>query len=287
MNREEWLTKAADRVRLHGASVGVTVPTNVRVSIGFPSTRAIGSRSGRVVGQCFHPPASSDASFQIFISPVHVTTEAILDTLVHELTHAAVSPNRGHRSAFQQAAAKMGLVGPRWTSAGFPNGVLPDWAAAIVTDLGPIPHPALDPGQLAGKPQTTRMVKLQCPGCAYILRTTAKWIAVGVPTCCCGQVFEVTEAPAEIPQITVVKTREVFIPVPTSTDPISSVPVPEEIKGGWILGDILDTERVKVEFKPVTEEFISYTEGLKAKIKARLSALRSQPPSRRANRLPA
>lgn len=33
----------------------------------------------------------------------------------------------------------------------------------------------------------SRLVKCSCPDCGYVVRTTAKWIAVGLPTCPCGE----------------------------------------------------------------------------------------------------
>ena len=37
------------------------------------------------------------------------------------------------------------------------------------------------------------MLKLQCPGCGYLTRTTRTWMEVGVPVCCYGDDFEVAE----------------------------------------------------------------------------------------------
>jgi hypothetical protein len=253
MTREEWLIKATERVRVHGASAGVVVPKNVRVSIGFPSSRARGSKSGRVIGQCFHPPASADGFFEVFISPVHEDSASVLSTLVHELAHAAVSPARGHGSAFRKAAINLDLIGP-WTSAGFPtiNGApgLPAWAEDILADLGPIPHAALDPGQLAKK-QGTRMLRLTCPGCGYIVRTTARWIAVGVPSCVCGELFEVdgprNPVTVKLPAgITMGPTVYTPMPAPAPVqvpDPIAAL-IPAEVKGAWILEDILGSGRI-------------------------------------------
>ena len=44
-------------------------------------------------------------------------------------------------------------------------------------------------GEAAGS-QTTRMLKLECPDDGYIVRTTQKWIDVGLPTCPCGTEME-------------------------------------------------------------------------------------------------
>ena len=43
--------------------------------------------------------------------------------------------------------------------------------------------------------QSTRMLKVLCPSCGYTLRTTARWLAVGFPTCPCGT--ETTLAPTK------------------------------------------------------------------------------------------
>ncbi len=61
-------------------------------------------------------------------------------------------------------------------------------------DLGPFPHAGLVAG--AGGPrQTTRLLKLACADCGYTVRTTAKWIAVGLPVCPCGGELRLNDAP--------------------------------------------------------------------------------------------
>ena len=37
----------------------------------------------------------------------------------------------------------------------------------------------------------SRLVKLECPGCGYVLRSTRRWIGDGTPWCVCGVRFEV------------------------------------------------------------------------------------------------
>lgn len=68
-------------------------------------------------------------------------------------------------------------------------------------------HPAPEPTEPAVEPevapepvlpeppkkQATRMIKVCCPGCGYTIRTTQKWIDVGLPTCCCGEEMEVAQ----------------------------------------------------------------------------------------------
>lgn len=59
---------------------------------------------------------------------------------------------------------------------------------------GPYPHAQLDPSCTDGKKkQGTRMIKVVCPSCGYTVRTTAKWLEVGLPTCPCGEDMEADE----------------------------------------------------------------------------------------------
>jgi hypothetical protein len=60
---------------------------------------------------------------------------------------------------------------------------------SVVEGLDPYPHAALSLGT-EEKKQTTRLLKIECPGCGYVCRTTAKWLAEGIPTCHCGTLFE-------------------------------------------------------------------------------------------------
>lgn len=47
----------------------------------------------------------------------------------------------------------------------------------------------LAPAPKTPAPQKNRQLKLECPECGYTARATAKWIAVGMPTCPCGGEF--------------------------------------------------------------------------------------------------
>ncbi len=66
----------------------------------------------------------------------------------------------------------------------------------ITKELGEYPHAALmagEGGADAPKKQGTRLLKVECPGCGYVVRTTAKWLTVGVPTCPCGEEMKADE----------------------------------------------------------------------------------------------
>lgn len=191
MNREEWLTRMADKyvwplIERHGGKR----PEKVRLSVGFPK----GSRSA--IGQHWDPGLSADGTHEVFISPrlnAESDTGAVA-TLVHELVHAALPPNTGHKGPFKRLATAVGLEGKMTaTNAG------KELMASIkkwIEELGAYPHAVLTPANAEAKPGS-RLLKLECPGCGYILRTTAKWMLVGLPTCCCGEEFRGDDAPEE------------------------------------------------------------------------------------------
>jgi hypothetical protein len=65
-----------------------------------------------VIGQCFAQEVCADGVSQIFVSPRISDSIQVLGTLLHELLHASVGCQYGHRKEFSQAAKRVGLVGP-------------------------------------------------------------------------------------------------------------------------------------------------------------------------------
>lgn len=176
--RETWLNAALALTRSHLAdTAGVTVPDAVRVSCGFPG----GGSARKRIGECWNPAASSDQTAEIFISPVLGTAADVLHVLVHEAIHAAL-PEAGHTAPFRKAALAAGLTGKMTATTATPElaAKLEGWAPL----LGEYPHARLNLGMR--KKQGTRLVKCECADCGYTVRTAAKWLAVGEPTCPCG-----------------------------------------------------------------------------------------------------
>lgn len=179
--REAWLTAAVRDLAPLFDAVGESLPP-VRVSVGWPGGRG---RKNAVIGQCWSPDAATDGVAQVFISPTLNDPAVILSTLVHELVHAVDRNTSGHRGRFAKIARAVGLTGKMTaTTAGE---ALAARLTAVAAGLGTFPHAALRSGaDGAHKPQGTRMLKVECPNCGYIVRTTAKWLDQGVPTCPCG-----------------------------------------------------------------------------------------------------
>lgn len=185
--REEWLVAAVEALRPLFTEAGAEIPA-VRVSVGWPGGRG---KKATVIGQCWPTAASAAKAAEVFISPTQDDAVRVLDVLTHELVHAVDDCQNGHRGPFAKLAKALGLTGKMTATVAGPE--LAEKLAGIAGSLGDYPHAKLI--SLAGgvegpKKQAARMLKLECPVDGYIVRTTAKWLEVGVPACPCGSTME-------------------------------------------------------------------------------------------------
>lgn len=179
MTREEWLITMTDALRPKFAVLGHPLPSTIRVTCGWPSSRAT-AHSNRRIGECYSPECSSDRATEICISPSVADSLTVAGTLVHELVHAALGAKFGHRRPFAQLAGAIGLT-PPWTSTGV--------SAALQTELtrlfpGPYPHERLTVSR--GFHPGSRLIKVACSECGYICRVTRRWLDGGAPICPCN-----------------------------------------------------------------------------------------------------
>lgn len=175
ITREQWMLQGVEAIRPMFEAAGEPLPERVRVSTGWPGGR--GKKEG-VVGQCWMPESTADGIVGIFVSPVTSDPVDVLGTLVHELVHAV--GHRGHKGKFATLAGKVGLIKP-WTST--PLGEPLKLALADMAErLGAYDHAVIKPGVRLSV-QSTRMLKLECSEDGYTVRTTRKWIEVGLPSC--------------------------------------------------------------------------------------------------------
>ena len=172
--RDEWLAGAIASLRTDFSAIGHPIPETMRASIGFPSKGARPSSNQRI-GECW-----GKAIPQVYVSPVLADPIRILDVLVHELVHAAVGCECGHKGPFRKAALAIGLEGKM--TATVAGEALSARLAKLADSLGVLPHEALDLS--TRKKQGTRMLKAECADCEYIVRLTRKMIdAHGCPIC--------------------------------------------------------------------------------------------------------
>lgn len=195
-NREEWLNRAADVFAQEIRDIlgdDVDIPS-LRVSCAFP----VGTRGGTAIhsiGQCWAPAVSADGTHEIFISPTlaeitpFAEEQQVTDVLLHELIHAVAGLDEGHRGKFKEYATKLGLEGPM--TATHAGESLSEFLAYLPLRIGPYPHARMDPfGRRVNVPpaspgdplppiitdkppkQGTRMLKMECVECGWIVRTT-------------------------------------------------------------------------------------------------------------------
>lgn len=179
MTREQWLEAGIEALREHFKECGYPLPDTVRVSVGFPRARR------KAVGQCWKGSCSKDGTNQIFISPVHTDGVSSLDTLAHELAHAALDCVGNHGAKFTRVCRAVGLTKGKPTSASAGPELLKR-LNSIAKQLGEYPHSPMSFKDQ--KKQTTRLLKVECASCGYVARVTAKWLeAMGAPLCPCNQ----------------------------------------------------------------------------------------------------
>ncbi|ARB06157.1 transcription elongation protein [Dinoroseobacter phage vB_DshS-R5C] len=180
--REEWLDAFTREARPIFRKAGFPIPRKVRAAVGFTSRGAKGSR----IGECWDHRASEDGYFEIFIDPKIGDPSRIADIHTHELIHAAVGLECGHKGDFVKCMKAVGLVGkPTATTAGVD---WHKWADPIIKKLGKLPHAALKAGGNGDKKQSTRMKKCICDTCGFTFRTTAKWMEAA-PEMRCPDIF--------------------------------------------------------------------------------------------------
>ena len=176
--REEWLTAALSLVRAQVPGIA----SRIRVTCGFPSTF---TRSG-TLAECWPDQSSADGTWEIMVSPTVADPGAVFVLLLGQALHTLPGAASTGSVTWRDACANAGLA---------PTGE--DWKTLQATEdlgdlfaiqnLGPYPHAEIVTG--SKKVQTTRMLKLTCPTCGYVIRTTGKWLKTGVPTCHDGDTF--------------------------------------------------------------------------------------------------
>lgn len=184
--REEWLMAGIARARPVFAQAEHLLPEKIRASCSWPG----GGNARKRIGEAWSAKGSADGTVEIMVSPSLDDSVEVFAGLIHELIHAwqaGANLPLDHKIHFKVALPFFGLTGKPTATVADPEAFPAKWGDALRA-LGPYPHARLV--KLDLKKQGTRMLKVVCPACGYALRTTAKWIEVGLPTCCCGVEME-------------------------------------------------------------------------------------------------
>lgn len=156
--REYWLRYAVVFLLDHMVRCGLR-NVAVRVSCGWPSRGGLGVGK-MVVGECFAPQICADGIPQIFVSPRIGESVEVLGILLHELVHASVGTQYGHRKEFSQAARTVGLDGP--PTATVVGNKLRPFLAEYVSRVGAYPHAPIVPRPKEKKGSRLRLYECQC-----------------------------------------------------------------------------------------------------------------------------
>lgn len=186
--RETYLQAATTHLAPLFAAQGFPLPP-VRASVGIPA----GGAGGKLkrIGECWSNRASADNTTEIFICPSQSEPVQVLAILLHELIHAAVGLECGHKGPFKRVALALGLEGKM--TATTPGEQLTRDLATLAASLGDYPHAALNTALSGRKKQGTRMIKLVCDDCGWSCRTAQKNVDAGLPVCHCGGEINVAE----------------------------------------------------------------------------------------------
>jgi hypothetical protein len=180
--RETWLQEAVKHMSPWFDDIQAMKVPAVRVSCGWTKRAARNS-----IGWCWHRETSADGTNEILISPELDDPVTVLHVLLHELIHASDNGESKHGGYFRATALALGLEGKM--TATVPSYPLRVKLVLLSGTLGPYPHAAIDPAARTTGKQGTRMLKIVCPDDGYTLRTTQKWVDVGLPSCPCGAVM--------------------------------------------------------------------------------------------------
>lgn len=177
--RERWLKQAAEGMQLWFKDQGYPLPA-FRASFGFIGA---GKRS-RSGSECFDRSASADGVYEIFIKPDNAEPVVVAARLGHELCHISVGLAHLHTGPFEKMALFIGLERP--LSEPIPGPIFRKNFGTILSAIGPLPHAPLDPQGLSSAriQQSGRHIKVFCPTCGYICRTSRTWLnEKGPPHC--------------------------------------------------------------------------------------------------------
>lgn len=139
MTREEWLKRGLRALRpLLERKAGVTMRKRWQVSVSFASKKT-------AIGQCWYDQASaSGKTCNILICPRHDNPVDVLDTLLHEMVHAALPVGVHHGKKFRDACQAIGLTKGKPTEAAA-GPELRKLLERLAAHLGPFQHDAMRP----------------------------------------------------------------------------------------------------------------------------------------------
>lgn len=169
-------------------------PEQVSITVASAGRR---SALGWFWGDSWHQKKA--AWHEINLCAEHLDTCDVGELIIHELAHAEnhtlgirdCSGSQCHNKHFKSMAERLGLVvKPRDKRYGYGFTELGEEAKSFLCKIN-FDRTVFQRhrNKHVGKAKSggTRLLKCECPECGYTIRTTQKWIDVGLPTCPCGE----------------------------------------------------------------------------------------------------
>lgn len=144
--RETWLKEAAEFMRPWLSAQGAPMPEKFYVTCSW--NKGSGDKG---IGQCFAPECCDEGVPHMSVCPTQGEPIRVLDILLHEMIHAAVGVEEGHKGRFKTVAKGLGLAGKMTATIAEPGTELYTNLEMLAQKLGPYPHSALRPPAKKGK----------------------------------------------------------------------------------------------------------------------------------------
>lgn len=180
LTREQWLNKLAKLMIPHFNKLGYKLP-RIAISCGFTSR---GSRGNRI-GECWY--AKDGGIAEIFIKPDQIDDCEVAGILCHEMIHASLGSEAGHKKPFADAAKNLGLEGKPKSAGTGPE--FEKWAKPLMDKIGPYPHEELKCAPDIKHQKHPKLINLRCIEDDYFMKVIASTFEDQNirPKCpCCG-----------------------------------------------------------------------------------------------------
>lgn len=168
MTREEWLNALIDEARPMFDEAGYPLPKIIRAAVCPPRGKS------KAIGVCWSSTCSTDGGREIWVDAGLNDALRIADTLVHELCHAALPDEVGHKGPFVKLARAMHLEGkPTETTGG--EAFKEVWGP-IIERVGPYPGAGFQGTSNSDGPKTRKggPSKVTCTSCDGWFTTAPK-----------------------------------------------------------------------------------------------------------------
>lgn len=174
LNREDWITQAGEAIL-----DDIVMPAFAACKLDFERPKVAYMRSfppavrnpETVAGFCMARKCSDAGKNEISVSPFVADSETALATLAHELIHAVLDNQDGHKGRFLKVARYIGFESP--VDELHASQALTDTLQPYHDYLGDIPADKLTLADTrVKKKQTNRQLKCECTECGFTFRAS-------------------------------------------------------------------------------------------------------------------